>query len=157
MIAEQQLRENAHRLVDAEDARDGDRLDELLDKSSSSDYVGHLPGARDPVRVRPRSLCLTLFVVLAAVAGLAFVAAPPGSTLAAAAQRVPAQPQAPAAPTDTTVVLNPSGDATLKIAPPGKHIAFTGISIYRLAGGKIVEGWFNNDGLGLQRQLGLIA
>jgi len=45
----------------------------------------------------------------------------------------------------------------LGAAPTGKHIAFTGISIYRLAGGKIVEGWFNNDALGLQRQLGLIA
>ena len=42
-------------------------------------------------------------------------------------------------------------------APTGKHISYTGISIYRLQGGKIVEGWFNNDGLGLYRQLGLIA
>jgi predicted ester cyclase len=42
-------------------------------------------------------------------------------------------------------------------APTGKHISFTGISIYRLEGGKIVEGWFNGDGLGLQRQLGKIA
>ncbi|MCU0503861.1 MAG: ester cyclase [Anaerolineae bacterium] len=42
-------------------------------------------------------------------------------------------------------------------APTGKYISFTGISIYRLEGGKIVEGWFNGDGLGLQRQLGKIA
>jgi predicted ester cyclase len=41
--------------------------------------------------------------------------------------------------------------------PTGKHISWTGISIYRLEGGKIVEGWFNNDDLALQRQLGLIA
>jgi predicted ester cyclase len=45
----------------------------------------------------------------------------------------------------------------LGAAPTGKHIAFTGISIYRLEGGKIVEGWFNNDELGLNRQLGKIA
>jgi predicted ester cyclase len=45
----------------------------------------------------------------------------------------------------------------LGAAPTGKHIAFTGISIYRLEGGKIVEDWHNNDQLGLQRQLGLIA
>jgi predicted ester cyclase len=45
----------------------------------------------------------------------------------------------------------------LGVAPTGKHIAFTGISIYRLEGGKIVEGWFNNDELGLNRQLGKIA
>jgi len=43
------------------------------------------------------------------------------------------------------------------IAPTGKHISWTGISIYRLAGGKIVEGWDNSDELGRQRQLGLIA
>jgi predicted ester cyclase len=45
----------------------------------------------------------------------------------------------------------------LGAAPTGKHISFTGISIYRLEGGKIVEGWFNNDELGLNRQLGKIA
>ena len=43
----------------------------------------------------------------------------------------------------------------LGAAPTGKHISFTGISIYRLEGGKIVEGWFNRSmSLGLQRQLG---
>jgi predicted ester cyclase len=45
----------------------------------------------------------------------------------------------------------------LGAAPTGKHISFSGISIYRLAGGKIVEGWFNSDELGMHRQLGLIA
>jgi len=45
----------------------------------------------------------------------------------------------------------------LGAAPTGKHLSYTGISIYRLQGGKIVEGWFNNDGLGLYQQLGLIA
>ena len=45
----------------------------------------------------------------------------------------------------------------LGAAPTGKHISFTGISIYRVQGGKIVEGWFNNDELGLNRQLGKIA
>lgn len=42
-------------------------------------------------------------------------------------------------------------------APTGKHISWTGINISRLEGGKIVEGWSNNDELGRQRQLGLIA
>ena len=45
----------------------------------------------------------------------------------------------------------------LGAAPTGKHISWTGISIHRLQSGKIVEGWFNSDDLGLQRQLGLIA
>ena len=45
----------------------------------------------------------------------------------------------------------------LGAAPTGKHISWTGISIYRLEGGKIVEDWANMDNLGLHRQLGLIA
>ena len=45
----------------------------------------------------------------------------------------------------------------LGAAPTGKYISWTGISIYRLEGGKIVEDWDNSDALGLQRQLGLIA
>jgi steroid delta-isomerase-like uncharacterized protein len=42
-------------------------------------------------------------------------------------------------------------------APNGKYISFTGISIFRLEDGKIVEGWFNNDWFGVQQQLGLIG
>jgi predicted ester cyclase len=42
-------------------------------------------------------------------------------------------------------------------APTGKRIAWTGINISRLEGGKIVESWSNNDELGLERQLGKIA
>jgi predicted ester cyclase len=38
-------------------------------------------------------------------------------------------------------------------AATGKRISWTGISIYRLEGGKIVEGWFNSD-INLERQLG---
>ena len=44
----------------------------------------------------------------------------------------------------------------LGAAPTGKHITYAGISIYRLTGGKIVEGWANSDELGRNRQLGLI-
>jgi predicted ester cyclase len=47
--------------------------------------------------------------------------------------------------------------AFLDAAPTGKHISWTGISIHRLKSDKIVEGWLNMDGLGLQRQLGKIA
>ncbi len=43
------------------------------------------------------------------------------------------------------------------IAPTGKQIAITGISIARFAGGKMVEGWVNWDALGLMRQLGAVA
>ena len=41
-------------------------------------------------------------------------------------------------------------------SPTGKPVSYTGISIYRLADGKIVEGWANSDELGRNRQLGLI-
>jgi predicted ester cyclase len=43
------------------------------------------------------------------------------------------------------------------IAPTGKQVAITGISIARCAGGKILEGWVNWDALGLMQQLGVVA
>jgi steroid delta-isomerase-like uncharacterized protein len=42
-------------------------------------------------------------------------------------------------------------------APPtGKQVSFTGIEIARIKDGKFVEGWFNEDHLGLMQQLGVI-
>jgi len=43
------------------------------------------------------------------------------------------------------------------LPPTGKLIKFTGISIFRLAGGKIVEHWAQEDELGLMRQLGAVG
>jgi predicted ester cyclase len=42
------------------------------------------------------------------------------------------------------------------IAPTGKGVTIEGISIWRIADGKIEECWFNYDALGLMRQLGVI-
>ena len=42
------------------------------------------------------------------------------------------------------------------IPPTGKEVEFTGISLYRVEGGKIAESWDVEDGLGLMRQLGAI-
>ena len=42
------------------------------------------------------------------------------------------------------------------IAPTGKQITITGISIHRIAGGKIVEEWRQWDSLGLMQQLGVV-
>jgi steroid delta-isomerase-like uncharacterized protein len=42
------------------------------------------------------------------------------------------------------------------IPPNGKQGDITGITINRLANGKVVEGWTNLDELGLMRQLGVI-
>ena len=42
------------------------------------------------------------------------------------------------------------------IAPTGKQIAISGVSVVRFAGGKIVEGWINWDALSLMQQLGVV-
>lgn len=42
------------------------------------------------------------------------------------------------------------------ISPTGKELVMTGIAIYRIAGGKIVERWAEHDLLGLMHQLGII-
>jgi predicted ester cyclase len=42
-------------------------------------------------------------------------------------------------------------------APPtGKQVTATGMSIFRIANGKIVEHWGENDALGTMQQLGLV-
>jgi predicted ester cyclase len=42
-------------------------------------------------------------------------------------------------------------------APPtNKHVTSTGMSIYRIANGKIVEHWGENDALGTLQQLGFV-
>lgn len=42
------------------------------------------------------------------------------------------------------------------IAPTGKRVTFTGISIHRIADGRIVEEWQQWDPLGLMQQLGVV-
>src|SRR5215218_2728990 len=42
------------------------------------------------------------------------------------------------------------------IAPSGKEVQFTGISVYRIEGGKIAESWIVEDQFGLMRQIGAI-
>jgi predicted ester cyclase len=43
------------------------------------------------------------------------------------------------------------------IAPSGKEVEFTGISIYRIEGNKIAESWSVEDQFGLMRQIGAVA
>ena len=40
------------------------------------------------------------------------------------------------------------------IAPTGPEVSWGGITIYRLAGGRLVAGWSKSDQLGLLQQLG---
>jgi steroid delta-isomerase-like uncharacterized protein len=42
------------------------------------------------------------------------------------------------------------------IPPTGKQVTVTGMLVFRIAGGKIEEGWVNWDTLGLLQQLGAI-
>jgi predicted ester cyclase len=42
------------------------------------------------------------------------------------------------------------------ILPTGKEVMIRGISIWRIANGKIRECWVNYDALGLMQQLGVI-
>ena len=42
------------------------------------------------------------------------------------------------------------------IPPSGNTLAITGIDIFRLAGGKIVESWVSVDALGMLQQLGVL-
>lgn len=42
------------------------------------------------------------------------------------------------------------------IASTGKQVVITGITIQRIAGGKIVEGWGNWEALGMMQQLGVV-
>jgi steroid delta-isomerase-like uncharacterized protein len=42
------------------------------------------------------------------------------------------------------------------IPPTGRQMTMTGITIFRIANGKLVEGWTNADILGMMQQLGVI-
>jgi predicted ester cyclase len=42
------------------------------------------------------------------------------------------------------------------VSPTGNEVEFTGISVYRIAGGRIAESWTVEDELGLMRQIGAV-
>jgi len=46
--------------------------------------------------------------------------------------------------------------ALMGIPPTGKQITISALHIYRVAGGKLVEGWVNSDDLGMMQQLGVV-
>ena len=43
------------------------------------------------------------------------------------------------------------------IPPTGKEFTITGMNLWRIAHGKVVEGWVSRDDLGMMRQLGLVS
>jgi predicted ester cyclase len=42
------------------------------------------------------------------------------------------------------------------VPPTGREVEFTGISVYRIEGGRIAESWTEEDELGLMRQIGAV-
>ncbi|HWU37535.1 MAG TPA: ester cyclase, partial [Candidatus Acidoferrum sp.] len=42
------------------------------------------------------------------------------------------------------------------IVPTGRQVVYSGIAIFRIAGGKIVDGWVIGDTLALMQQLGAV-
>jgi steroid delta-isomerase-like uncharacterized protein len=44
----------------------------------------------------------------------------------------------------------------MNLPPSGRRFEITGMSFYRVEDGRIVEGWVNDDNLGMLRQLGAI-
>jgi steroid delta-isomerase-like uncharacterized protein len=42
------------------------------------------------------------------------------------------------------------------VPPTGKRVAISGITIFRIAGGKLVEGWTNPDLLSIMQQIGAV-
>ena len=44
----------------------------------------------------------------------------------------------------------------LGVPPTGNEVEFTGISVYRIEGGRIAESWTEEDELGLMRQIGAV-
>jgi predicted ester cyclase len=48
------------------------------------------------------------------------------------------------------------GGAALGVTPTGRKVRFSGMTIARIAAGKIVEGWNNLDQLGLLTQIGAL-
>ena len=44
----------------------------------------------------------------------------------------------------------------LGVAPSGNELSWTGLAMFRVVNGKIVERWFNSDSLSVVQQLGIV-
>jgi steroid delta-isomerase-like uncharacterized protein len=119
-----------------EEAWDKKNLD-IIDELHASDYAGHIVGTPGPVR--GRDALKQLFASYLA----AFDMHRTNEFLVAEGDKVVAY--------DTYRVKHIGELAS--IPPTGKELTVTGIDIYRIVDGKIVEQWYEMDFTGLLQQL----
>jgi steroid delta-isomerase-like uncharacterized protein len=110
---------------------------DVIDELHAPDYVGHIVGTPGPVRGREA------FKQLFAAYLAAFDLHRTNEFLIAEGDKVVAY--------DTYLVKHKGEFAG--IPPTGKELSATGIDIYRIVDGKIVEQWYEMDFTGLLQQL----
>jgi steroid delta-isomerase-like uncharacterized protein len=135
-MSDEQILDLVNRFTD--EAWNGGNLD-LIDELFSADYVGHDAPRPDPVR-GPEGMKDFLRMYHGAFSDAHI-------TIDDVIVR------------DDKVVTRWTGRGThdgdlMGMAPTGKAIEFVGIRIFRVAEGKIAEGWVVWDTFGLMRQLG---
>ena len=137
-MTEQEMRDIVQRFTDK--SWNGGDLD-LLDEFFAEDYVGHDAPNPEPVR-GPQGMRDFLHMYHGAFSDAHITL---DDVLIAGDKVV------------TRWTGTGTHDGNLMGVPPtGNAVRFTGIRIFRLADGKIVEGWVNWDTFGLMRQLGKI-
>lgn len=134
------------------DAINSGRADEGVDEHFAPDFVAHLPGRPYAIRSRDEFKVL-LDAYLTAFPDFEAIT----DDLIGEGDLVAIRETYKATHTGhyKGMVLADDGEA-LDIPPTGKRIDLTGIDIYRVVDGKIVEQWIEQDLLGLLRQLGAV-
>ena len=109
----------------------------IIDELYAPDYVGHIVGTPGPVRGREafKQLLATYFAAFDLHRTNEFLIAEGDKVVAYDSYRV-----------------RHTGEFA-GIPPTGKELSITGIDIYRIVGGKIVEQWFEADLTGMLQQL----
>jgi steroid delta-isomerase-like uncharacterized protein len=137
-MTEQEIRDIVDRFTDK--AWNGGDLD-VIDELFSEDYVGHDAPNPEPVRgTEGMKNFLRMYHAAMSDAHITL------DDVIVGGDRVV---------TRWTGTGTHDGDL-MGIPPTGSSVRFTGIRIFRVADGKIVEGWVNWDVFGLMKQLGQI-
>jgi predicted ester cyclase len=124
------------RLFEESDNRKG----ELPDGLFTPDYVFHFPGSPEPLDLQGHMRIARM--LYAAFSDLR--------------HRVEEQVTEGDKVASRFTMHGTHGGEFMGISPTGRWVAATGISIDRIAGGRIAEEWVNSDALGIMQQLGAI-